>query len=647
MGSCRSSSLDTQNQAESEFVKDAIYAVNGLPGQSITLSFSATDLDAELSHDIVNVVSSQPPIHWLIYYLGANANFQAIAGNSTTIQNYNTSEREDRLTVRGRTVRKVIDGDIIFQRVLSSEVLSVKFKPEGASTSTESQVVKIKKMEQTAEIYGYQGKFTVTSLEPVEEKDREKFKEIAKIVLETAMCGRSALLKQIFAVAESENTMTTIACDGELPVGNLNFRPSKAVELADGFVFSDQYYRGKEWIVLYYLDYTLADGVQALRADGTLRFPVTNRWRDWSFNVRNLTWQYNPASLCLDPPEEQHLIPILYPTPPLRQETLRHLDTAEIIALVEESLGDVLFLIAALGGTWDTSLSYYARHGLLTLGTVVNRWEPEILAHLSSTPSPEWFCWSRNPDVKADVSSSGRVDLSFQKTGDVKVVLQFGWRIPEKDPLQLECAFLCQSLHFGDDCEDVTDVVYIDEVGFNLQCTFPVDPTNCSTPAYLFVHPLPTDFINNLHCIRYPLPEKLFYWSHDPQGRIAIAEEDWERFGIPKLSVQEWVCSFWRKEHYAVVREHLRSRSCSLDGKQYAREHGYPDLILADPHDTARLEELEWSESDIPEPETSPPATSRQPFRPSGYLKNAIRDMKTRRHHKHEARRLTAPSPDS
>ncbi|KAK1218295.1 hypothetical protein PQX77_019023 [Marasmius sp. AFHP31] len=113
--------------------------------------------------------------------IGANANFQAIAGNSTTIHNYNTSEREDRLTVRGRTVRKVIDGDIIFQRVLSSEVLSVDVRPEGASTSTstESQVVKVKKMEQITEIYGYQGKFTATSFEPVDEKDREKFMEVS------------------------------------------------------------------------------------------------------------------------------------------------------------------------------------------------------------------------------------------------------------------------------------------------------------------------------------------------------------------------------------------------------------------------------------------------------------------------------------
>ncbi|KAK1235135.1 hypothetical protein PQX77_001648, partial [Marasmius sp. AFHP31] len=468
-----------------------------------------------------------------------------------------------------------------------------------------------------------------------------------KIVLEAAMCGRSALLKQVFAVAESENAVTMIAHDGGFPVGNLNFRSSKAVELANGFIFSSQYWR-KDRIVYYYLNYMNTIATQSLRADETLRFPVTGRWNDWSFNVRNLTWQYNPASLCLIPPGEEDLRPLLYSRRPLRQETLRHLDTSEIIALVEESLGDVLNLIASVGQRWETDLSYYARHGLLTLGTVVNRWKPEIrLAHLPSTPSPEWFCHSRNPDVKANGSSSGQVDFTFQKTGDVKVDLDFGWRIPEKNIDGLKCAFLCQSLRFGDDCDDVRDVVYIDQVGFRLEGTCPVDPTNHSTPAYLFVHPLPTEFINNLHCIRYPLPEKLFCWSHDPQGRNVIAKEDWERFGIPKLSVQEWVGNYWEEEEYTVVRDHLRSRGYGADGKQYAREHRYSELVLANPHDTARLEELECSESDRPGPEISLSATTRQPFRPWRYLKNAIRDMKTRRHHKHKPRQTIEPTSDS
>ncbi|KAK1220509.1 hypothetical protein PQX77_016719 [Marasmius sp. AFHP31] len=328
------------------------------------------------------------------------------------------------------------------------------------------------------------------------------------------------------------------------------------------------------------------------------------RFSDWLFNVKNQTWIYNPASLCLDPPEEEDLQPLFYP-PPLCQETLRHLDIPGVTALVEENFGDVLFLIASFSARWETDLSYYARHGLLTLGTVVNRWKPEILTHLPSSPSPEWFSRSYNPNVKTNFSSSvpGRVDFSFQKTGHVKVEFDLGWHIPEKDQDQLQCTFLCQSLRFVDDCDDVKRVIYVNQVGFSLQGTFLNDPTNRSTPVYLFVHPLPIDFINNLYCIRYPLPEKLFYWSYDPQGRNAITAEDRERFEVPELSMERWIGTFWKEEHYAFVQEHLCSRSYNLDGKKYAYDHGHPKLVFADPHNTATIEE--WKFSDL-EPELSP-----------------------------------------
>ncbi|KAK1220971.1 hypothetical protein PQX77_016227 [Marasmius sp. AFHP31] len=510
--------------------------------------------------------------------IGTHANFQTVAGNSTTnIYSDSSLEREDRVTLHGRTVRKIIDGDINLQRVLSSEILSVNVKPEGTLTT---HIVKVKKMEQTAKIFGYRGKFTVTSFEPVDEKDQEVFAQIKKVVLETAMCGRSALLKQVFAVAESENVMTLIAHD----------------ELANGLKFSDQY-RGKEWIVLYYLDYTLHWMVNNSEK-------VTDRWNDWLFNVKSLTWSYDPASLCLNPPNETYLLPFIYPFSPLHQETLQQLNTAEIVAHVEEGFSDVLHLIASVGNRGVTDLLYYAQHGLLTFGTVVNRWKPKILAHLPSTPSPKWFCHSRNPNVKANYSGSGRVDFLFQKTGNVQLELDFGWRISEKDLSQLCCTFLCQSLCFVDNCADVTDVVIIAMVGFCLQGTFPFDPMSCLTPAYLFVKPLPTVFINNLHCVCHPFPKKLFYWASDPQGRNAIAEEDWERFGIPELSVTEWIGDYWEEKHYAVVREHLCSRSYDLDGKQYAHDHGHPELIFADPDDTTRIEEYAFLD---PEPQICPP----------------------------------------
>ncbi|KAK1225367.1 hypothetical protein PQX77_011700, partial [Marasmius sp. AFHP31] len=120
--------------------------------------------------------------------IGDYANFHTVLGNSTTHHHHN-SERDDRVTLHGRTVRRIIEGDINFQRILSSKILTVNVKPKGESISTGSQVVKLKRMEQTATIYGDRRKFTATSFEPVDEKDRENFNEIMKDVLEAAMRG--------------------------------------------------------------------------------------------------------------------------------------------------------------------------------------------------------------------------------------------------------------------------------------------------------------------------------------------------------------------------------------------------------------------------------------------------------------------------
>ncbi|KAK1215979.1 hypothetical protein PQX77_021399 [Marasmius sp. AFHP31] len=480
--------------------------------------------------------------------VGDYANFQTVFGNST-INHYHNSERDNQVTLHGRTVQRIIEGDINFQRVLSSKVLSVNVKPKGASTSMEPQVVKVKRMEQTATIYGYRGQFTATSFELVAEKDQEKFNEIVKAVLEAAMRGRSALLKQVFAVTGS-NVMTLIAHDGRFFVGNFDCGYSEATELANGIEVLEQYWR-EEWIVFYYLSYTHGTAVQSLCADETVAFCYT----DWSFNLQTLSWQYDPTSLCLNPPNKRSLEPLFYPLPPLCQENLPRLNTAEIIAFVEEGFGDVLHLIASVGqsGYGIIDLSYYARHGLLTLSAVVDLNKHGVLAHLPSIPPPGWFCLSHNPDVKANFSSSGQVDLLFQKTGDVDVTLIFGWRIPENERSRLRCAFLCQSLGFCDNSEDVRDIVYIDQLGFCLEDTFYDDPTSHSTPAYLFLCPLPTEFISNLHCMCYPFPKNLFYWSHNPQGGNAIAKEDWKRFGIPELSMKGWIGTYWDKEKYDIL----------------------------------------------------------------------------------------------
>ncbi|KAK1220942.1 hypothetical protein PQX77_016255 [Marasmius sp. AFHP31] len=441
--------------------------------------------------------------------IGDHANFQNVAGNAIT-NNYHYSQR-DRINVNGKMIRVVMDSDIHCIRHQSSKILSVDVKPDDdASTSSKPQVVRLKKMVQTAEIVGYQGRFTATTLEPVNGEDQHLFKK-------------------------------------PQPVNN-----------------------GKQ---------------------------VTRRWEDWLIDLKTLTWHYNPANISLIPPSEEHLKPFLNRFLPLRQDAVPQLNPTEIIAHVEKTLGDFLYLIAAGGGAWITDLSKYAQNGLLTFGAIVQRKRPGILAHFSSTPSPESFCKSRSPDVEASYSNSGRVDLSFQKTGNIKVTLEFGLRIPNN---KLRVAYLCQSLPFYDGCRIVRHLVYIDQVGFRLEGIFCEDLTTRPKPAYLFIPPLHTELINGLHCFRYPLSRGPFYWSNDPQGRDEIAEKDWERLRIPQLRVRGLIGSYWNDYEYADVRELLHQKNCALDGMQYACEHGYPELVPGDPHDTTRFEEIESSEPETP-----------------------------------------------
>ncbi|KAK1217468.1 hypothetical protein PQX77_019880 [Marasmius sp. AFHP31] len=412
--------------------------------------------------------------------------------------------------------------------------------------------------------------------------------QIAKSVLQTAVCHRSALLTQVFAVTESD-AMTMLTYND---LTNVN-------EFASRYSIKDR-------IVLSYLQYIFDYAIQSLRDDKALTFPVTYRFEDWSIDFQTLTCHYNPANIFLNPPSEEDLQPLLNRFLPLCQDAVPQLNSTEIIAHVEKTLGDFLYLIAAREGAWITDLSKYAQNGLLTFGAIFQRERPGILAHFPSTPSPKLFCESSSPDVKASYSNSGRVDLSFQKTGNVKVSLDFGLCIPNN---KLRVAYLCQSLHFLDGCRDVQDVVYIDLVGFRLEGTFCEDPATRPKPTYLFIPPLHTELINGLHCFRHPLSRNIFYWSNDPQGRDKIAEKDWERLGIPKLRVRGLIGTKWRDSLYVDVWELLHQKNRALDGKQYARERGYPELIPGDPHDTTRFKKLESSELDS-EPET-PPSPSR------------------------------------
>ncbi|KAJ8075347.1 hypothetical protein PM082_019685 [Marasmius tenuissimus] len=99
-----------------------------------------------------------------------------------------------------------------------------------------------------------------------------------------------------------------------------------------------------------------------------------------------------------------------------------------------------------------------------------------------------------------------------------------------------------------------------------------------------------------MYYIPYPLPDPLFYWSWDPEGKTVISKKEWEQSGIPELEVETWVGFYWYNAEYSLVKSYLCNKNYDVDGKQYAQDRGYPELIGDDSH-ARRIVELKDTDS--------------------------------------------------
>ncbi|KAK1233960.1 hypothetical protein PQX77_002848, partial [Marasmius sp. AFHP31] len=341
-------------------------------------------------------------------------------------------------------------------------------------------------------------------------------------------------------------------------------------------------------------------------------FPVTWWVEDWTFNPENTSWHFDVASASIGEWQDEWLSRT--PTP-LPQGTQPELNANDITTHFEKAFGDVLYLHASSGLMWKERLSAYATHDLLTFGSVVQKYR-EIVGHFSSTPSPEWHLEDKSRNIKASYSTKGmlnfylsnltlippvplRVDLEPYGTHDPRMYLYFSMRLPVKARTRLRAAYLSQHPAAANIL-----TYFVDEIGFSLAGDLSHTPSMTARPAYLFVPPLPVDYINGMCCIRHPLPDSLFYWASDPEGKKVIPEESWMDCGIPKLEVEEQMGSYWVDMHYEWVRNHLCDKGYGSDGKQYARDKGYPELLRGDPHDR-RMVKLEDPGSDSDESSSS------------------------------------------
>ncbi|KAK1224344.1 hypothetical protein PQX77_012753 [Marasmius sp. AFHP31] len=418
--------------------------------------------------------------------------------------------------------------------------------------------VKVVKKHHTATIFPYgDQKFTVITLEPEDKKDEEATRFLWKAGYEALSTHRSMQFPKMVGLMNSDV-------------------PSFILyqELANGREIHQQY-RGKT-IVLDYLEYTRYTAIQAIRADTTLT--VSTRVLDWSFDVNANTWHYDVALASLTPPEEYYSF-----TPLPRGTTPPRLDDDDIITYFEKTFGDALYLWVSSCRIGEGVLSDFARLGLFTFGAMAH-YRRGILAHFPSTPTPEWAFENRSCGIKASYSAKvpSRVDFLSDERN------------------RLRAAYLCQSYPFVDEWSppnrSLSPRVFIDEISVYITGNFSPN----LPPAYLFIPPLGTKVINGMHCIPYPLPNPLFYWAIDPAGINVIPEKECEQHGIPKLGVQIMLGSTWTFALYGQVQYHMHKKGYEpTDGKRYAQDHGYPELIYSDPHDQ-RAVELNDSGTDQP-----------------------------------------------
>ncbi|KAK1219089.1 hypothetical protein PQX77_018200 [Marasmius sp. AFHP31] len=188
---------------------------------------------------------------------------------------------------------------------------------------------------------------------------------------------------------------------------------------------------------------------------------------------------------------------------------------------------------------------------------------------------------------------SSRVDMQIHNVQNARLNLYFSLRLPLNERNRLHAAHLSQH---PSDANLLT--YFIDEIGFSLVGNLSHTHPTTRRPTYLFVPPLQLECVSGMYCIRYPLPKSPFYWASDPKGRHVIPKNNWVRYRIPELDVKTWMGSFWDNDDYEAVKQHLSSKKYGSNGKQYAVDHGYPELIYGDPHES-RMEELSDSDGEL------------------------------------------------
>ncbi|KAK1224258.1 hypothetical protein PQX77_012836 [Marasmius sp. AFHP31] len=219
----------------------------------------------------------------------------------------------------------------------------------------ELTAVSIRKKVYTAQIMDFGERlFTVVTFEPENKEDKQTIKMIWRRVYEASATHTSPWFTQLFALGRS-NLPMFIMRD----------------ELANGQDFSARYHR--DAVVSDYLEYTRMTAIEALRADKALSRPVSTNPKDWTFNLKTRSWQYDLASDSVSPQSKDTLNASIYHPPiPLRRDTRPLLNASEIIAWFEQNFGEILRLPSTAWQERMVCPRFTEHHGRLTFETVAD-----------------------------------------------------------------------------------------------------------------------------------------------------------------------------------------------------------------------------------------------------------------------------------
>ncbi|KAF9257163.1 hypothetical protein L218DRAFT_134172 [Marasmius fiardii PR-910] len=457
---------------------------------------------------------------------------------------------------------EVAMGKIIVREDVSSKSLVVHVKQ--TNPFRPRSVVKIRKTIQFAEISDDDAnrRFSVVTFHPEDtDKEEETWKLWKQVYQHSSSAPRRTYLSQLFGLCRSSKPA-------------LVFHE----ELVGGEEIIEHYTRTP--IVYSYLWYRHVASYRTIFEDGALKrfsIPLSEHYRNWSFNLSSRTWLYDVASIAFSDVEDDSPA-VFFDNPPfLPSHCNPKLDPEEILREVP----NYLQLISTLKSKPSVKdLEHLLSQGVLIFGSVVDCTKPEILGHFPSVCSPQWYHKSMNLDVQISYSTSvpSRLNLDLAKDSG-RLNLRFSLRLPLKERERLRVAYLTQSLAFN---TKRSDLMLIEEIRFKLAGNFTTNPSSHRPPIYLFVPPPSLEWTSDgVPFIRWPLANPFFYWSFDSEGKDYIAKEEWHRYGIPELKVKDiWIGSNWPEELYESARAYLNLSDYSdVGGEQFAVENGYPVLV--------------------------------------------------------------------